>query len=103
MIDLKKKATMATVKAFIRTSGKALMIDSESSFDGMCDGVRQNPDRGFTLTLPGNFPANDLGVQGAWFVGSSRDFIQPFVKDGIEGYRISNCCGSFALAVAVPK
>ena len=99
MIDLAKKATMATVKAFIKNNRDALLIDCESSFDGMVDGVRGCANRGFTKALPAEMSSHTFGVHGAWFVGSSRDYITPFRKDGVEGYRIYNCCGSFNLAI----
>jgi len=99
MIDLTKKATMATIKSFVKKNRQALLIDTESSFDGMQDGVRACEDRGFTPALEGPHPENTLGIQGAWFVGSSRDYLTPFCKDGLEGYRVYNCCGSFSLAI----
>ena len=40
-----------------------------------------------------------FGYQNAYFVGSSRDYFQPYDLDGFKGYEIYNCVGSFILAV----
>ena len=99
MIDLTKKATIATVKSFVRKNRASLLIDQESTFDGMQDGVRSCDNRGFTPVREAGFSENTMGIAGAWIVGSSRDYITPFRKDGLEGYRVYNCCGSFSIAV----
>ena len=41
---------------------------------------------------------NRLGIVGAWFVGEGRDYFQPWTDGEFEGYKISNCTGSFILA-----
>ncbi len=101
MIDLSKKVTMATIKSFVKKNRDRLLIDTESRFDSMCDGVRSCEDRGFTAVREGANPENTLGIAGAWFVGGSRNSLTPFSKNGLEGYRVYNCCGSFSLAVRV--
>lgn len=94
------KATRATVKAFIRKNDGKLLIDTKSRFDGMCDGVRNCDERGFSPVIKtADHIDNTLGIQGAWFVGSSRDYITPFDKDGIMGFEIYNCCGSFSIGI----
>jgi len=45
------------------------------------------------------FNDNSLGIKNAYFVGSSRDYFQPYDRDGFKGYEIYNCVGSFILAV----
>ncbi len=103
MIDLTKKATIATIKSFIKKNRQNLLISVRSSFDGMCDGVRDCEDQGFSPALEGGHADNSFGIQGAWFVGSSRDYITPFNKNEngevFEGYEIYNCCSHFLLGV----
>lgn len=94
------KATRATIKSFIRKNPDTLLIFTKRRFDGMTDGCESTGETGFSPA----FKTTDhidytLGIQGAWFVGSSRDYITPFEKDGIVGFEVDNCCGSFAIGV----
>lgn len=94
-----KKITLATIKSFIAKNPE-LFIRVNSKFDGMIDCVATNPNAAFNPALPAERPCdNNLGIQGAWFVLSSRDWFQPFETETLKGYEISNCCGSFALAI----
>jgi len=94
------KATMATVKAFIRKNRANLLISCKSSFDGMTDGVVFTSDRGFYPVQDAEYAhENNMNIAGVWFVFGSRDYITPFEKDGLRGFDIYNCCGSFSLAV----
>lgn len=95
-----KRVTLATIKSFIRKSGSGLHIRVKSKFDGMEDGVREVERNGFTPVLKSErVLENDLGIAGAWFVLGGRDYFSPFTADGFTGFEISNCCGSFILAV----
>jgi hypothetical protein len=97
-----KKATMATIKSFIRKNQGRLYIREKSSFDGMTDCCEYIPerDRKFVpVAIPARHPSNDFGVGGAWFVGGSRDSIMPIDEPGWVGFHVYNCCGSFDLAV----
>jgi len=101
-----KKATMATVKSFIRKNEGRIYIDVKSSFDGMSDCVEQHKDRGFFLAHKADSNhGHNFGIQGAWFVGSSRDSITRIEKDIdadlAEGFHIYNCCGSFDIVAKV--
>ena len=95
------KPTRATVKKFVKTWNGNLLISTKSSFDGMTDCVQQCPDRGFTsIRAPLNsHPEHDLGIAGFWFVGGGRDYIENLKLPGYLGYSVSNCCGSFEIAV----
>lgn len=99
MIDLNKKATVATIKSFIRKNRPSLLVKTTSTFDGMCDGVRPCENPGFYPAKDTDCPERTAGVQGVWLVGGGRDCITPFRKDGFEGYEVYNCCGSFSVAV----
>jgi hypothetical protein len=108
--DLKnKKITMATVKSFVKNSDK-LYVENQRSFDGMVDCVM--PCENSELREISKEDA--LGHNGAWVVGSSRDYfnykemeltktsintsgklIQETVK--YVGIEIENSCGSAIL------
>lgn len=94
------KATMATVKSFIRKNPDNLLIYAKRRFDGMTDGCESTGETGFSKAIRTTTHVNNtLGVQGAWVVGGSRDYITPFEKDGVKGFEISNSCGSFSIGV----
>jgi hypothetical protein len=40
-----------------------------------------------------------LGITGAWFVRSSRDYFDFIDAEGFTGFKVYNCCGSFRLLV----
>lgn len=93
------KITRATVKSFIKKNFDNLYINRKSRFDGSVDCV---------MPVKGGFKkvcATDwhekytLGVEGAWFVGNSRDSFSEYEKEGYKGIEVYNCCGSFILAV----
>ena len=94
-----KKITLATVKSFIRKNSNNLFINVKSSFDGMTDGC-EPCNNGFMVAVPAqDHIENNLGINGAWVVGSSRDYFTPYFKDGFSGIEVYNCCGKFILAV----
>ena len=94
------KITMTTLKSFIRKNDGKLFIRTKSSFDGMTDCVQQCEDRGWSAALPTDLHnAHTLGIQGAWCVGGSRDYLSPVAEGPFIGFHVSNCCGSFDLAV----
>lgn len=101
MIDLAKKATIATVKSFVRKNRSALHVLTESQYDSGQDGVRKCSTPVFTPAQDAGNVEHTMGVQGAWIVGGGRDYITPFCKDGFEGYNVYNSCGSFSVGVAV--
>lgn len=93
------KATIATVKSFIRNNKGKIFINLKSSFDGMTDGVESIPNARF---LPAkettDHQEHSFGIDGAWFVGQSRDYITPYEDDNYRGFDIYNSCGRFILA-----
>lgn len=95
-----KKMTFATVKSFVRKNADRMFINVKSSFSGYTDCVEQVKG-GFAKATKAN-PVNDsytLGIEGAWFVGQSRDYFKPFEDGNFTGVEVYNCCGSFILAV----
>ena len=93
-----KKITRATIKSFIKKNRDNLYIKTESSFNGMTDGV--DPCHDQSITKAGNTDKNNkynLGIPGAWFVGSSRDYFNAAEIGPFKGYEIYNCCGQFYL------
>jgi hypothetical protein len=93
-----KKITLATVKSFIKKNRKSLMINVKSSFDGMVDGLAyyNNGFREATEEKVNN--VNTFGIDGAWFVGFSRDYFRPYNDGTFEGIEVYNSCGKFILA-----
>jgi hypothetical protein len=93
-----KKITLSTVKSFIRKNSGNLYIDIRSEFNGAIDGLsfynqgfvkaeKDKQDRSYTL-----------GINGAYFVGSSRDYFSAFENEQFQGITVLNSCGKFILA-----
>lgn len=94
------KVTRSTIRAFIKKNVGRLLIKCETSFDSTEDGVRACAVNGFTpVVVTGKLLSNTEGIEGAWFVNGSRDYFNPFMKDGLMGYGVYNSCGSFTLAI----
>ena len=102
MATAQKKITRATIKSFVRKNRENLHILTKSRFDGMVDGCRETGDHEFTPALHpdnGGNPYHDLGIAGAWLVGQSRDWFEAYDDGAFQGFRVSNCCGRFVLAI----
>ena len=97
---MEKKITLATVKSFIAKNADRLFIRNDSSFDGMIDGTSYNHGAQFKAAekTERNFE-HTLGVNGAWFVRSGRDWFLKFEENGFTGIAVSNSCGSFVIAI----
>lgn len=93
-----KRLTLATVKAFIRENAADLYINVTSKFSGMTDGV-ERVKSDFEKVEFKQHTENDLGIPGAWFVGSSRDNFAHYQDARFEGIEVYNSCGSFTLAI----
>ena len=96
------KTTLATIKSFVKreTNIGQLYVKCETSFDGMVDCVM--PVNGSQFSKVEGVDLTDthkLGIQGAWFVGQSRDYFRDYADDNFIGYEIYNCCGKFILAI----
>jgi hypothetical protein len=97
-----KKITLSTVKSFVNKNRENLLISIESHFDGMTDCV-QSCKSSFepVKEQPTEWLKKDtLNIDGAWFVGSSRDYFYAYENDKFQGIEVSNSCGSFILAIA---
>ena len=93
------KITKATIKSFIKKNFDNLYIKVESDFNGMTDCVEAVNDD-FHKAVKEEYNDYTLGIANAWFVGGSRDYFAEYNDDNFKGYRVSNCCGRFILAVA---
>jgi hypothetical protein len=92
------KITKSTFKAFLRKNPRPF-IKVGSTFDPMVDMVTPVADS-FEVARDANYPCeNNMGLAGVWLVGGSRDYFTEYIKDGLVGIRVSNCCGSFTVAV----
>ena len=96
-----KRITLATLKAFIRKNAKNLLIMQESHFDGMTDCVEYNREKSFIKVdhTKIDLTHNNLGIPGAWVVGSSRNWITTYDTETHTGIHVYNCCGSFTVAI----
>ncbi len=95
-----KKITLATVKSFIKKNSESIYVKLDSSFDGMIDGLNWNKDASFIKSeIDLHHPKHTLGIKGAWFVGSSRDYFYNFENENFLGIKVSNSCGQFYLAI----
>tara|TARA_R110000822_G_scaffold308177_1_gene435888 strand:+ start:164 stop:529 length:366 start_codon:yes stop_codon:yes gene_type:complete len=93
-----KKITLATIKSFIKKNKDNLYIKTESSFNGMTDGVDSCYDQSISkATYTDENNKYNLGIPGAWFVGSSRNSFYYSEIGPFKGYEVYNCCGKFYL------
>jgi hypothetical protein len=96
-----KRITIATIKSFVRKNADRMMINVKGSFSGYTDCV-ESLNAGWQKAETGN-PVNQaytLGIDGAWFVGDSRDYFRAYEDESRVGYEVYNSCGKFILAVA---
>lgn len=94
-----KKITLATVKSFIKKNSNNLFIKCETDFDGMTDCIQINNNAKFEkVNVDSTLRKNTLGINGAWFVGSSRDYFNLYELGELICINVSNCCGSFTIA-----
>lgn len=94
-----QKITLATVKSLINKNAENLYIKLESKFNGMTDGIDFVKDCFTKTESTSSNIKNTLGINGAWFVGSSNDYFTSFENNNFIGVEIYNCCGSFILAI----
>jgi hypothetical protein len=93
-----KKVTLSTIKSFLKKNQGQILIKVDSKFDGMTDCVERVND-GFTFAKKEIVNSRyTLGLDGAWFVGSSRDYFKVYEDENLHGFYIYNCCGSFTIA-----
>lgn len=101
MTTTTKKITLATVKSFIKNNSDNLFINVKSSFDGMTD-CCESLYNGFVIAAKtDDHVEHTIGIKGAWFVGSSRDYLSHFEDNNMTGITVSNSCGHFV--IAIPK
>ena len=94
------KVTLATVKAFMRRNESKLLIRVKGEFDGMTDCV-ESCDTGFQPISDSIHPCKEnLGYNGVWIVGGSRNWIERWEDDSFVGFKVGNCCGRFIVAIA---
>lgn len=94
------KITKATFKSFVKKNRSNLVIKCKSSFDGMVDCVMPSENAEFVNVVDADRSFdNNLGIQGVWLVGGSRDYFTAYEKNGVKGIEVYNCCGSFVVGV----
>jgi len=93
------KITKATFKSFVKKNRAKLLVNVKSKFDGMIDGTRTVNDGFAPAEAAEHVFDNNLGICGVWLVGNSRDYFTAYEKDNLKGIAVSNCCGSFVVAI----
>lgn len=94
------KITKATFKSMIRKNQGNLYIKRSTRFDGMVDGIVHEGNGSYTPLLKDEHGhGNSLGYKGIWLVGGSCDYFTEVNENGYKGIHVSNCCGSFTVAV----
>lgn len=96
------KATIATLKSFLKKNDGKIYVYNSSSFDGMFDMVQDNPGATWRLS-PHKYNPDDKNYLGhkhwIYCVGRGGDIVTPYCKDGFTGFEVYNCCGSFVVAI----
>ena len=93
------KITKATFKSFVKKNRSNLLVNVKSHFDGMVDGC-VSLNGGFVKASDSYQPhENNLGIQGIWLVGGSRDYFSAYDQGGIKGIEVCNSCGRFVVGV----
>jgi len=93
------KITKSTVKSFINKNFDNLLINLKSSFDGMYDCCMPIGNEFKKATKAAEYKDHNLGINGAWFVGQSRDYFTLYETDQLTGIEVSNACGHFIIAI----
>jgi len=97
------KITISIIKSFIKKNFKKIYIKITSNFDTNDDCLIGFKDSEFNIMAESiRYPKNTLGIEGAWFIGNSRDYFEKYEDDEFTGYTVSNCCGSFIIAIKKP-
>lgn len=97
---MNKKITLATLKSFVKKNSNNLYINLSSQFNSMTDCVESFYNNNFSNVIVNTSDINynhTLGINGAWLVGSSRDYMSAFENDEFVGIYVHNCCGSFTI------
>ena len=97
-----RKYTKTTFKTFLKKNAGKLWIKNLSHFDSMEDGVRESTTKEYRPVTQTDIPDadnNTYGINGAWLVGSGRDYFSMMYDAGFTGIRVDNCCGAFIIAV----
>lgn len=96
-----KKVTLSTLKSFVKKNSNNLYINVKSSFCGYTDCV-QSINGGFSKAeiKESINVKHTLGIDGAWLVGSSRDYMSHFENENFVGIDVYNSCGRFVIAIA---
>lgn len=96
------KITMATVKSWVKKNQGNIFIQVFGRFDGTTDGwtvVNMNAflKKAETTPFAEYYERNTLGIDGAYFVRNRGDLIERYEINGKSGFKVYNCCRSFAI------
>ena len=94
-----KKITRTTFKTFIKKNYGNLFIDVRSDFNGMTDCVEMVEGGFEKAVIENEHSEHTFGIRGAWLVNRGRDYFKSYEDEVYTGIYISNCCGSFTVAI----
>lgn len=97
-----KKTTLTTIKKFIKENDGKLFIKNLTEFDPYTDGIIRSQNNDFKIAEKKEYDGigkdHTLGIENAWFVFDSRDYFENYNDANFQGFKITNCTGSFILA-----
>ena len=99
-MSISKKITKSTVKSFINKNRKNLYIHTKSRFDGMTDGIESLRGGMAKAKESKEYLEHTMGIEGAWFTTSSKNYVYEYESPTMIGYEVSNCCGRFVVAIS---
>lgn len=91
-----KKATIATVKSFVKKNYGD--IYSKSTYDHNDNNGHYDDKKFIHNSYSDNHPEYKIGLSNVWIV-SDKNFVQPYDDAEYAGYRVSNCCRTFIVAI----
>lgn len=94
-----KRATVATLKSFIKKNLQNLFIARESSFNGQSDCVDSCDNQEFHKAEISTAESNALGIKDTFLTYGTKNWITAFDNSEFIGFNVYNCCGSFTLAI----
>lgn len=99
---METRYTLRDLKSFINKNASNLYTKTLSDFDGMADCIETRKDE-FEKTQvdDAEMECHTYGLRKVWVVGG--DYITKYDDGVYRGFKVSNCCGSFIVAVKVGR
>lgn len=89
-----KKVTRATFKSFLKANAGKIWVSVRDAHN------REITDKSWFQKATESMPERTFGIQGVWLVGGS-DWFTAWEGEGYKGIKVSNCCYTFIVGVAI--